>query len=203
MCVLKAGDSRLKKNRAAIEHRKVGRPESSGRPHEKHSASGSYRRRCWSSRRRRLSLTRTSTGSLCSVAVGNAGLLGHLAIEHPVDNAGPLEAVELRDSLLVYTRRYNERSQGKRRVVLATGNTRAIYVTRAACPLDDTVPDGSSTRNTNHIPHELRIVGIARPDAHHNILRVTDSLVFYIIIRRTSFGCHYVLLPISLLPVIL
>src|SRR5260370_32932305 len=108
MCVLKAGDSRLKKNRDTIENRKVGRPESSGRPHEKHSASGSYCR-CRSSRPRRLSLTRTSTGRLCSVAVGNAGLLGHLAIEHPVDTAGPLEAVKIRDSLLAHTRRYNER----------------------------------------------------------------------------------------------
>ncbi len=76
---------------------------------------------------------------MCSIAVGNAGLLGHLVIEHPVDNASPLEAIESRDSLLVHTRRYNERCRGKRRVVLATGDTRAIYVTRAAHPLDDTI----------------------------------------------------------------
>src|SRR5260221_7015080 len=51
----------LKRKRSTIENKKVGRPESSGRPHEKHSASVSYCWR-WSSRPRRRRLTRTISG---------------------------------------------------------------------------------------------------------------------------------------------
>ena len=72
-----------------------------GRPREKLVTSGSY---CWHRSRgagpRQRPLTRTIPGSCGAVAGGDAGLLGHLAIEHPVDNAGPRNSMGLRGPAL-------------------------------------------------------------------------------------------------------
>src|SRR2546425_3173982 len=101
----------------------------------------------------------------------------------------------------MHTWRYSKRLLCKGRMIIPAGNTCPIDITRTACTFDDAVPDRASAGDTNDVV-QWGVVGITRPHTHDHVRRVANRPVIDKIIGCPSFGCHLMLLPFGLLPII-